>query len=115
MNRPIHFEILAEDPEASSSFYRDVFGWDVKVWDGPQGYWMLSTGKDAPGIDGALMGRHFNQAVINTIEVSSLNDSIKKVEGAGGKLVHGPSDIPEVGKHAYVADPEGTLFGLLER
>lgn len=115
MNRPVHFEILSENPEAISEFYRDVFGWDVQVWDGPQGYWVLSTGEGTTGINGAVTGRHFNQAVINTIDVAALDEMISKVEDAGGKLVFGPHDVPEVGRHAYLADPEGILFGLLER
>ncbi len=115
MNRPIHFEILSEDPEETSKFYSSVMGWDVKVWDGPQGYWMLTTGSgDTPGIDGAVMGKHFNQPVINTIDVESLDAMIEKVEANGGKTVYGPHDIPGVGRHVYVADPEGNLFGLLE-
>jgi len=36
------------------------------------------------------------------------------VEAAGGTKIHGPSEIPGVGTHAYCADPEGTMFGLLQ-
>ena len=39
---------------------------------------------------------------------------LEKVEAAGGKKVHGPNEIPGVGVHAYCADPEGNLFGILQ-
>jgi len=116
MNRPAHFEVLTANPEASSAFYADVFGWTVATWgEGEQGYWLATTGDDSvPGINGGFMGPHFEQRVINTIMVESLDAMIAKVEGAGGKKVHGPNDVPGVGLHAYCSDPDGTLFGLMQ-
>jgi uncharacterized protein len=115
MNRPIHFEILADDPEKAAAFYRDVFGWEVAGWEGPQSYWLVTTGADEePGINGGIMHRHFPQAVINTISVDSLDDTVRKVESAGGKKVHGPNEIPGVGIHVYCEDPAGALFGVLQ-
>ena len=75
----------------------------------------MTTGpRDEPGIDGGIMGREFDQAVINTMEVLSLEETAKKIEEAGGKRVLGPNDIPGVGTHSYFADTEGNLFGVLE-
>ncbi len=114
MKRPVHFEILAQDPQAVGAFYEKVLDWELSKW-GESDYWLINTGEDGqPGINGALMGQQFAQAVINTIEVSSLDDVLQKVEEAGGKLVHGPTEVPGVGTHAYCADPEGILFGLME-
>jgi uncharacterized protein len=115
MNRPVHFEILGEQPEALASFYRDVFGWTIAAWEGPQGYWLATTGPDsAPGIHGGFMHRHLPQGVINTISVESLGEALERVEGRGGSKVHGPHEIPGVGTHVYCADPEGNLFGMLQ-
>jgi predicted enzyme related to lactoylglutathione lyase len=60
------------------------------------------------------MGRHFPQAVINTIEVTSLEDTIKKIEAASGQKIHGPTEVLGVGLHAYCANPEGNLFGVMQ-
>lgn len=57
MNRVVHFEINATDPERAARFYCDVFGWDIKEWAVPgievsqqDRYWLVSTGPgDAPG------------------------------------------------------------------
>jgi uncharacterized protein len=115
MNRPVHFEILGNDPQALADFYGAVFGWEVAGWDGPQKYWLATTGPGTtPGIDGGLMHRHFEQPVINTIAVASLEDTIAKIEAAGGSKIHGPHEVPGVGIHSYCADPEGILFGVLE-
>lgn len=115
MSRVVHFEILADDPKRAAQFYQDALGWDVQGWeDGAEAYWLITTGPDGtPGINGGLMGRHFPQGVINTIEVDSLAETLAKIEDAGAK-VHGPNEIPGVGTHAYCRDPEGVLFGVLQ-
>jgi predicted enzyme related to lactoylglutathione lyase len=116
MTRPVHFEILADDPEKVAAFYKEVFDWEIATWgSGDQTYWLVTTGpKDTPGIDGGIMHREFDQAVINTLEVESLDKALEKIEAAGGKKIHGPNEIPEVGMHAYCADNVGTLFGVLQ-
>lgn len=116
MNRPVHFEVLAEDPEKMADFYADLFGWEVSTWPGSeQGYWLVRTGEEGtPGIDGAFMGQHFPQTVINTIQVDSLEEMMTRLQEAGGKVEDGPNEIPDVGIHAYCTDPEGKWFGMME-
>ncbi|MBC8510001.1 MAG: VOC family protein [Anaerolineales bacterium] len=115
MNRPIHFEILTENPEKVLPFYEAVLGWKPATWDGPQTYWLMSTGdEEALGINGAIMGRHFDQAVINTVNVESLEKTLAQIEAHGGKLINGPNQVPGAGTHAYCADPDGIIFGVME-
>ncbi|MEK7806951.1 MAG: hypothetical protein AAB528_04365, partial [Chloroflexota bacterium] len=54
----------------------------------------------------------FPQQTINTVE--SLEETLKKVEPAGGKKVHGPMEIPGIGTHAYCTDPGGNMIGILQ-
>ena len=116
MNRPTHFEILANEPEKIARFYEKALGWEITPWNGGETpYLLVATGKDeSAGINGGIMQRHFQQAVINTIEVVSLDDALKRVNEAGGKMVDGPNEVTGVGMHAYCADPEGNLFGLMQ-
>src|SRR5439155_26322765 len=90
MQRVIHFEIYTEDPEAVQPFYRDVFGWKVKKFEGgPIEYWLVTTGDGKnPGINGGLARPRQGQSpgTINTIAVPSLDQSIKKIEERGGKI-----------------------------
>lgn len=116
MNRPTHFEILADNPEKVADFYKRVLYWEITPWnEGETPYLLVTTGaaEDA-GINGGIMARHFQQAVINTIEVESLDETLKRVAEAGGKTVDGPNEVTGVGMHAYCADPEGNLFGLMQ-
>ena len=116
MGRLVHFENLVEDPQDAVRFYKEVFDWEIATWGGgEQSYWLITTGPDdVPGINGAIMGNQLPQKVINTIDVDSLDDMIEKVKAAGGKLVHGPNEVPGVGMHAYCEDSQGVLFGMMQ-
>ena len=116
MARVIHFEILADNPDALGRFYQDALGWKSSKMDmGGQPYWLVNTGPDSEqGINGGLMTRRFGQSVINTLEVPSLEKARAKIVAAGGKLLNGPYEIPSVGTHAYFADTAGNMFGVLQ-
>ena len=76
---------------------------------------LATTGPDdEPGINGGFMHRSLDQAVINTLKVESLEEITRKIEAESGKVVHEPNEVPEVGTHAYFADPGGILFGVMQ-
>ena len=117
MPRVVHFEIPVDEPERGTKFYQKVFGWKITKWDGPEDYWMITTGaKDEPGIDGAIVRRSLGPAAmtVNTIDVSSLDTFTRKVTDAGGKVVMPKTTIPGVGYLAYCADTEGNTFGMIQ-
>lgn len=115
MPRPVHFDLCADDPERAVTFYTDVFGWKFQKWDGPQEYWLISTGETQPGIDGG-MGRRGPQSgpAMNTIDVPSADDFSRRITAAGGKVVMPKVAIPGVGWLAVAVDTEGNTFGIME-
>ena len=48
------------------------------------------------------------------VGVSSIDETIKKVEAAGGKVVTPKTPIPGMGAYARVADTEGNVIGLFQ-
>ncbi len=116
MPRVVHFEISADDPERAVNFYKEVFGWDIRKWEGPIDYWLVTTGKeDEPGINGGLMKREDpRQSIVTTVDVPSVDDFLAKVEAAGGKTIMPKTEIPGVGFNAYCQDTEGNIFGIFE-
>ncbi|MCM2271076.1 MAG: VOC family protein [candidate division Zixibacteria bacterium] len=121
MNRVVHFEIHAENPERAIAFYSKCFGWKFTKWEGPMEYWIISTGDPKePGIDGGLLRRHGvidGQAVIAypcTIQVANIDEMLKKVESAGGQIVLPKMPIPGVGWLLYSKDTEGNIFGVMQ-
>ena len=116
MPRVVHFEINALDPERAMKFYEKAFGWWFSKWDGPFDYWLVMTGKEnQPGIDGGLMKGEVKQgSTVNTLDVASIDEAIRKVEDAGGKIVRPKNAIPGVGWIAYFQDTEGNQFGMMQ-
>jgi uncharacterized protein len=116
MPRVVHFELSADDPERAVQFYEKVFGWKIHKWEGPQDYWLATTGEQGtPGIDGAIMRRDPSMpAVVNTIDVVSLDDSLAQVTANGGNMVAPRQAIPGIGYFAYCQDTEGNTFGLMQ-
>ena len=109
--RIIHFEITADDPERAAAFYRETFGWSITTWDGPANYWLVSTGEGL-GVDGAIMGRTFEQAVINTVQVEgSLEDAVARVRKARGAQLDEIHSIPGVGRFTTSRTPRATSSG----
>lgn len=124
MNRVIHFDIHADDPERAAKFYTEVFGWEIKKWEGggmQMGYWLIMTGSPKePGIDGGLSKRMEPlvgtgiRAYLCTIGVSSIDESAKKIEKAGGETIITKMLLAGVGWFAQFKDTEGNLFSLMQ-
>lgn len=113
MPRVVHFEFQAEDPERASAFYQQCFGWKFSKWEGAQPYWLITTGEGGQGIDGGMMQRQGQEAVVNfVIDVDDVDAYAEKVSAAGGEQVVPKMAIPGVGWVAYFKDTEGNIFGV---
>ena len=123
MHRVIHFEIHAENPQRAIAFYTSMFGWEFTKWPGPEDYYLIKTGPDSqPGINGGLIRRRGSapvqgqavSAYVCTVDVPSLDESLKKVLASGGAMSLPKMPIPGVGWLAYATDTEGNLVGMMQ-
>jgi uncharacterized protein len=116
MPRVVHFEIGADDPDRALKFYERVFGWTAQTWDGPQSYWVLTTGPDSqPGINGGMMRRDaLIPPTVNIIDVPDVDAYCERVQSSGGRVSHPKSGVTGVGWVAYCEDTEGNTFGIIQ-
>ncbi len=116
MPRVTHFELPVDDPARAANFYRSVFGWQINKWDGPEDYWLVTTGEGSkPGIDGALTHRSEGfMSTVNTVEVDSVDESAAKIQANGGKILMPKAAIPGMGWLVYGQDTEGNRFGMMQ-
>lgn len=116
MPRPVHFEISVNDAAKAIAFYQAVFDWKFNKWEGPQEYWLVTTGA-APehGIDGGMLLKRApdHPATVNTVQVASVDDAVAAVLKAGGQCAVPKMPIPGVGWLAYCTDPDGNIFGVM--
>lgn len=127
-NRPVHFEIHADDPERAAKFYSNVFGWNISKWDNPaMEYWMVMTGKAEtgdkwPGIDGGLLRRKGPRPAadgpvngyVNTMTVPNFDETAGKVAQNGGEVALPKFSLAGMGWLGYFKDTEGNIFGVME-
>ena len=55
------------------------------------------------------------ETTVNTIGVPSVDEFVKKITAAGGKVVMPKGVVPSQGYLAYCADTEGNVFGVFQR
>jgi predicted enzyme related to lactoylglutathione lyase len=122
----VHFEIPADDPERAAKFYRELFGWQIKKWEGSTDdrenfeYWMVQTvptdaqGMPArPGVNGGLMRRMFpGQGPVNYINVEDVDQFVKKAEELGAKIMMAKHPVQGMGWFAQFTDPEGNVCAI---
>ena len=121
MRRPVHFEIHASDPDTLRAFYETVFGWTFQQW-GEQEYWLAMTGDDPAGINGGLLRRQGDSPApdaavsgfVCTMDVPDCTEYVDKVVAAGGSVAVPRQAMAGMGWLAYVKDPDGNLFGLMQ-
>lgn len=116
MNRPIHFEIHSPDPDKARTFYEAIFGWKFSRWEGPEEYWLITTGELGEGINGGMLrSRDGQPRTVNTLEVSSVDEFAKLVVANGGRVVVPKMAIAGVGWLVFCTDPGGVIFGITHR
>lgn len=125
MNPVVHFEMPAEDKNRMAEFYTKAFGWQMQHLGPEMGEYVLVTtsevGEDKfPKQRGTINGGFYkksdnaspNPSVV--IAVDDINESIEKINSAGGKIVGEPVDIPGVGKYVSFKDSENNWLSILQ-
>ena len=107
-------ELYVDDYEAAFKFYSELFGWEVidDMNMGEAGIYRIY------GRNGNMMGGMMNRpefmpaAWLYYISVPSVDDSAEALKAAGGKVLHGPMDVPGEGRIVMAFDPQGGAFAL---
>ncbi len=116
----IWYELITPDPVGAKAFYDAVVGWTIEPQpSGEMDYRMI--GRTDGGMAGGVMRLTDDMAshgarptwlgYINTDDVDSRVASIEK---AGGTVLLPAFDIPNIGRIAMVADPQGAPFYVMK-
>ena len=108
-----HVEIPVSDIAASTTFYAELFGWQIAETPGYEGYPMWRAPNQLSG--GALTAREegFTQPR-SVVEVDSLDDVLARVTELGGTVTMPKSEIDKTSWYAVFVDPDGNQIGLYE-
>ena len=126
MNPVVHFEMPAEDRKRMAGFYTEVFGWKTELLGEDMGNYVLATTTETdetgrPKTPGAINGGFFpksdempGQYPSVVIAVENIQEQMKNVEKAGGKVLGEPMDIPGGGLYVSFVDTEGNRVSMLQ-
>ncbi len=116
----IWYELMTPDTDGAKAFYDALIGWDISEG-APEfaGYRMIgrSDGKFAGGILPLTdeMQQHGARPIwLGYINVADTDAAVASIEQAGGKALMPAFDIPNVGRVAMVADPQGAPFYVMK-
>ena len=116
---PGHFgwhELVAADAASAFDFYASLFGWTrgETIAMGPAGPYQLFA------VGGVAVGGMMNRIEVGMppswryyINVADIDAAMGRATAHGGRLVHGPQQVPGGSWIALCADPQGGAFAMV--
>ena len=112
-------ELMTSDIGAAKDFYQQLFGWTWtdQVMDGGKTYTTIKAGENPVGgifsTDDALSKEtpcpHWGVYVT----VENVDQTLELAQSIGAKVVVPPTDIPDTGRFAVFADPQGAVLSVI--
>jgi predicted enzyme related to lactoylglutathione lyase len=113
--RFVWHELMTTDPQAAGAFYAKVLSWKTQP-SGMPGYTLWVSGKaQAAGLMAQPQSAGQSGAPpswLLYIGTPDVDGTVAAAERLGGKVLKAPADIPNVGRFAVLADPQGAAFAL---
>ena len=115
-NSLVWTELYTDDAKKAGAFYQELFGWTGEDFPGNANYTVLKRG-DA--MAGGMMEKTPDMKDVPNhwtvyYGVADLDAAVAKIQSLGGKLMHGPMEVEGVGRMAFVTDPQGANFAVLQ-
>lgn len=117
---PIWYELMSNDPLAARRFYAVVVGWNIDA-SPPAGstmdYRMISAGDGPVGglftLTDDMRRQGASPCWMMYLGVDDVDACVAAIGAAGGSVQMPAFDIPNVGRIAMVADPQGAPFYVM--
>lgn len=110
-NSIVHHDYFSTDPKATKAFMEQMFGWkfsmfgeDYHMFEGPDG----TSGGIAEPQPGMAPGN------LNYVQVANLDETVKKAEKAGAKILMARQEVPGMGALGVFLMPGGVPQGVWE-
>lgn len=114
----VWYDHLTKDAEAAIAFYSEVVGWKTQPFmEG--GHYVMWVGSQGPL--GGVMTLPENAVEMGApphwmghVQVDDVDATAALTKKLGGKVYNEPTDIPEVGRFAVIADPQGAVISVFK-
>lgn len=112
-------DLMTTDTRAAISFYGRLIGWGTMPFDKDPSYLMWTNhGEPLGGVvplseESRRMGTP--PSWLMYVSVPSVEGTVQQARSMGARVLVGPDDIPDGGRFAIVADPQGAVFAIYSR
>jgi len=109
-------ELMTTDMPAAKKFYREALGWELQDLNNTgMSYAIAKKGdREVAGIMGMPKDSPDRPSSWGSyVTVDDVDARVARVESLGGKLCLAPQDIPNVGRFAVIADPQGAMLAMI--
>ncbi len=111
-------ELATNDTEKAKEFYTELFGWTLDEMDMGSGliYTTFVNGdRPAAGMMKIEEGMGDMPSVWSVyFAVDDCDSCVEEARSLGAELVIPPTDIPEVGRFAFLMDSQGAVFAVIK-
>jgi predicted enzyme related to lactoylglutathione lyase len=111
--RFVWYDLMANDQARSLEFYTELFGWKTQqVEMGSMGtYTFIEAGGRRNGGTVRLdPAQKIPSHWLSYLTVDDVDDLVSKAPEMSAHVLYPPTDIPDVGRFAVIADPTGAVF-----
>lgn len=108
-------QLNTNDTEKAKAYYTALFGWDAKTNAGDMPYteW-LQNGIPFGGMMDLPNGEMAPPHWLAYFSVANCDATAAKAQALGATTYVAPSDIPDTGRFAVFADPQGAVFAIFQ-
>lgn len=109
-------ELMTNDQAGAKTFYAELFGWEMQDQPIPEGTYTIlkAGGKEVGGLMSLPAEAKGAPPMWGSyVTVDDVDQQIERAEQLGGKLIMPPRDIPDVGRFAVIADPQGAMLTMI--
>lgn len=115
--RFVWHELNTTDRSAAVKFYTRLFSWgakDVPMGQGEPYTLCVLNGQQVAGITKSMAPANVPPHWLPYLAVEDVDAAASKAKSLGAKILHDPTDIPDVGRFAVISDPQGAAFALFK-
>jgi len=117
VGKPVFAELITPDIAAAEQFYAALLGWNFHAVAGERSPYAEAylNGTPVAGLveKVAPPGQHVQPAWLNFISTTDVDGTEKIAVKAGARALRAPHDLPDRGREAILADPQGAVFAIL--
>lgn len=115
--RFVWYELMTTDVDSARRFYGDVAEWQSEPWpDSPEPYTILLNGQRPLGgvmaLPAEARAAGAPPAWIAYVSTPDADETVEDAKARGAQVMHGPMDLPTVGRVAIISDPQGAAVAV---